>query len=259
MKALAACFEPISLAELNSRAALLCRLDNKYIVDLQTLDDLVDVLRKDFLILEIDERRVFNYETVYFDSPGLDNYRAHVQGRRRRFKVRSRRYVDSGLHVFEIKLKGRGGSTDKRQLRIAPDEHATLTQEAERFADGILREEYGHGLPAEMAPALGMTYRRVTLAAKDGSERVTWDFSLDFGDAALSDRHAIVETKTPHGRGIADRALLEFGVRPVSCSKYCAGIGLTRPDVRTNPWTRLLRSYFTAAPAPALSAAAGAR
>jgi|1186.fasta_scaffold306163_2 hypothetical protein len=258
MKALTDCFEPISLVELNSRAALLCRLDNKYIVDLQTLDDLVDALRKDFLVLEIDERRVFNYETVYFDSPELDNYRAHVQGRRRRFKVRSRRYVDSDLHVFEIKLKGPGGTTDKRQLLIGPDEHATLTQEAERFADGVLREEYGHGLPEEMAPALGMTYRRITLAAKDGAERVTWDFSLSFGDAALDGHHAIVETKTPRGRGIADRALLDFGVRPVSCSKYCAGIGLTRPGVRTNPWARLLRSYFTAAATPAFSAAAAA-
>jgi hypothetical protein len=201
-------------------------------------------LRRDFFVLEIGERRVFNYETVYFDSPGLAAYHAHVQGRRRRFKVRSRRYVDSDLHVFEVKLKGPRGSTDKRQLPVDAADHATFTEDAERFAGDVLREAYGRELPEGMAPALGMTYQRVTLAARDGSERVTWDFALSFGDAALSDGHAIVETKTPHGRGVADRALLNFGVRAVSCSKYCAGIGLTHPEVRSNPWARLMRRYF---------------
>jgi hypothetical protein len=247
MNALAACFEAISLDELNARAALLSRIDRKYIVDLQTLDDLVDCLRRDFLVLEIGERRVFGYDTVYFDSPGLSAYHAHVQGRRRRFKVRSRRYVDSDLNVFEVKLKGPRGTTDKRQLRIGAGDHGTLTEDARGFASEILRDAYGHELPGDMAPVLGMTYRRVTLAARDGSERMTWDFALDFGEAALSERHAIVETKTPRGRSRADRALLDLGMRPVSCSKYCAGIGLTRPGVRTNPWSVLLRRYFTTA------------
>jgi hypothetical protein len=253
MNALAACFDPISLDALNARAALLSRVDRKYIVDFTTLDDLVDALRKHFLVLEIEQRRVFSYETVYFDCPELSAYHAHVQGRRRRFKLRSRRYVESGLHVFEIKLKGRGGRTDKRQLRIDAAAHGAITDEGAAFADGILREAYGHPLPDAMAPALAMTYQRVTFAARDGSERLTWDFALDFGEASLSPRHAIVETKTPSGRGRADRALLDLGVRPVSCSKYCAGIGLTRPGVRVNPWARLLRSYFTAATAAQLS------
>jgi hypothetical protein len=255
MNALAACFDPVSLEDLNARAALLTRVDRKYIVDLQTLDELVDVLCKDFLVLEIDERRVFSYDTVYFDSPGLTAYHAHVQGRRLRFKVRSRRYVESDLHVFEVKLKGPRGTTDKRQLRVAAADHATLTDEAWSFASSVLREAYGRGLPDGMAPALAMTYKRVTFAAKDEAERMTWDFALSFGDAALSERHAIVETKTPRGRGLADRALLNLGARPVSCSKYCAGIGLTHPEVRRNPWARLIRRYFTPAP---LNAVAGA-
>lgn len=257
MNDLAACFEPISLGELNASAELLSRVDNKYIVDLRTLDELVDVLRKRFHVLEIDGRRVFDYETVYFDSSELANYRAHVQGRRRRFKMRSRRYVDTGLHFFELKLKGPRGNTDKRRIAVDAADHATLTAEAERFADDVLAEVYGHGLPHGMSPALAMTYKRITFAADDGGERLTWDFGLSFGGAALSSRHAIVETKTPEGKGRADRALRDFGVRPVSCSKYCAGIGLTRPDVRSNPWARELRRYFV--PAGAATAAAAAR
>jgi hypothetical protein len=244
MRELVAGFDAISLDELNEHAELLCRVDNKYIVDLETVRALADALRGDFRVLEIDGRRVFTYETVYFDSPRLGAYRAHLQGRRRRFKVRSRRYADSGLHVFEVKLKGRGGRTDKRRLRVAAAEHARLTPDAERFADEVLREAYGHGLPDGMEPALRMRYERVTLAARMDGERVTFDFNLDYGDAALSDGYAIVETKTVNGRGIADRALIELGVRPESCSKYGVGIGLTRQGVRINPWVRLIRRYF---------------
>ena len=232
------------------RAALLSRVDNKYFVDLAMIDDLVDALRKHFFVLDIEDRRVFNYETVYFDTPTLEAYRAHLQGRRRRFKVRSRRYIDSDLHVFEIKLKGTRGNTDKHQLQVAADEHATLTQDAERSAEDVLRDAYGFGLPAGMAPALAMTYQRVTLAAKDGTERLTWDFNLDFGDAALAAGQVIIETKTPAGRGRADRALADFRVRPVNCSKYCAGVALTRPHIPSNPWARLMRRHFTTA-APA--------
>jgi hypothetical protein len=245
MRELVAGFDAISLDELNEHAELLCRVDNKYIVDLETVGELVDALRDEFRVLEIDGRRVFTYETVYFDSPQLGAYRAHLQGRRRRFKVRSRRYVDSGLHVFEVKLKGRGGRTDKRRLRVAAEQHARLTPDAERFADGVLREAYGQGLPDGMEPALEMSYERITLTAREDGERVTFDFNLDYGDAALHDGYAIVETKTGNGRGIADRALIELGVRPESCSKYSVGIGLTREDVRTNPWSRLMRRYFS--------------
>ena len=236
-------FDAISLDELNEHAELLCRVDNKYIVDLETVDELARALREQFRVLDIDGRRVFTYETVYFDSPRLDNYRAHLQGRRRRFKVRSRRYVDSDLHVFEVKLKGRGGRTDKRRMRVAAGQHARLTPDAAAFADDVLRDAYGHGLPQGMQPALRMRYERVTLASCDG-ERVTFDFNLDYGDASLHDGYAIVETKTPNGRGVADRALVELGVRPESCSKYSVGIGLTREDVRANPWARLMRRYF---------------
>jgi hypothetical protein len=73
---------------------------------------------------------------------------------------------------------------------------------------------------------------------------VTCDFSLDFGSARLADGHAIIESKSENGRGAVDRALRSLGVRPVSCSKYCAGIGMTRPHVKANPFRQLLRRYY---------------
>ncbi|HEY3019323.1 MAG TPA: VTC domain-containing protein, partial [Solirubrobacteraceae bacterium] len=185
-------FDPLSLDELNARAALLTRVDRKYILDQRTLGAFADAIARDFLILEIATRKVFTYETVYFDSAALEAYHAHVQGRRRRYKLRTRRYVDSDRHVFEIKLKGPRGATVKHQLPIAAGEHGTMTEATERFAREVLTAAYGHGPADAVDPALTMTYRRVTLAAKADAERVTCDFGLTFGSAALAPGRAIV-------------------------------------------------------------------
>ena len=243
-------FAPISLEELNAKAALLSRVDKKYIVDADTFQALTERLEDDFVALEIDGRRLFTYHTVYFDSDDLELYDAHLKGRRRRFKCRSRHYVETGRCVFEIKLKGLRGRTLKHQLPIDPGVHGRMTEEAQEFASRILRETYGHGLEHDLRPVLPMTYQRLTLAAKEGAQRVTCDFSLDFGTAGLADGHAIIESKSENGRGKVDRALRGLGVRPISCSKYCAGIGMTR-EVRANPFNQLLSRYYVARPAAA--------
>ena len=76
MTAQAARFAPIGLDELNARAALLSRVDNKYIIDAPAVSALFERLEDDFLVLEIDGRRLFTYHTVYFDSEELDLYRS---------------------------------------------------------------------------------------------------------------------------------------------------------------------------------------
>jgi hypothetical protein len=241
-------FQPISLDELNAKASLLSRVDKKYIVDAETFQALSERLEGDFLALEIDGRRLFTYHTVYFDCDDLTLYDAHVKGRRRRFKCRSRHYVETGRCVFEIKLKGLRGRTLKHQLPIDTEVHGVMTEQAHEFASRILRETYGYGLERELKPVLPMTYQRLTLAAKAGAQRVTCDFSLDFGSAGLADGHAIIESKSENGRGQVDKALRGLGVRPISCSKYCAGIGMTREHVRSNPFNQLLNRYYVTKP-----------
>ena len=130
MKALAACFDPISLDELNARAALLSRVDNKYFVDFDTVEDLVDALRKHFVVLEIEDRRVFSYERSTSTAPSCRRTTPTCRAVAGASRLRSRRYVESDLNVFEVKLKGLRGNTDKRQLRIDADAHGTITEDA---------------------------------------------------------------------------------------------------------------------------------
>jgi hypothetical protein len=265
MEALAAAADrlaPVSLEELNAGAALLSRIDTKYIVDAAAFEAFAERVADRARVLEIDARRLFTYETIYFDSHSLLTYRAHVQRRRRRFKCRSRRYVESGLHVYEVKLKGTRGRTVKHQLAIDSDEHGAPSARTDDFVRRVLLDNYGQPLLEPLVPTLGMRYRRLTLLLPASAERVTCDFGLVFGKGSpgeprLAPDHVILETKSERGRGVADRILRDLGARPVSCSKYCAGIALTRKQVKRNAMRSLLRRYFVAS--AAASAATSAR
>jgi len=239
---------PIALDELDASAALRTRVDRKYVVDWAMLEEVATGLAISHRALNIDGRRAFTYDSVYFDSPELWSYRAHIQQRRRRYKARSRRYVETDRHMFEVKLKGNRGETIKRQLPYRPDDHGRLTDEARAFLPECLRATYpGVELP-ELAPTLRTRYRRTTFA--HASERVTIDFDLTFQThreerLGLAPGYAILESKSEHGVGEADRTLRRLGVRPIACSKYCVGVGLLREDAKVNELRWLLKRYFT--------------
>jgi len=273
--AIAERFAPISLAELEgSAAALLDRVDRKYVVPVETFAALAARLGGTHRVLEIGGVRAFRYRTTYYDTPGLDAYRDHVQRRRRRYKCRSRRYEDSGACVFEIKLKGPRGRTVKHRMPYEDGLHGSVTPQALRFLRDRLLLAYGREPGEELGPTLEMAFCRLTLVAVARGERLTCDFDLAFAGAGeragrLADGAVILESKSARGSARADRVLRELGARPVdACSKYCLGIGMTRPDIRINPFKRLLTRWFVpvaasaalaicAMPAPEPAAAAG--
>ena len=84
-----------SLAEVNGSAALPVRVERKYMVPVRRFAELVARLPQRYSVLEVEGIRGSAYESIYFDTPDLLTYRHHMQGRRRRYKVRSRTYLDS--------------------------------------------------------------------------------------------------------------------------------------------------------------------
>ena len=67
----------------------------------------------------------------------------------------------------------------------------------------------------------------------------------DGAGGRLASETVIVESKSLGGHALADRVLRELGARPVAiCSKYCLGVGFTRPDVKSNRLRPLLRRHF---------------
>jgi hypothetical protein len=237
----------ISLEELDDRAALLHRVDAKHLVDRDAFAALVQRLAGDHEVLEIDGRRAFAYETVYFDSPQLGCYRDHVEGRRPRWKARTRLYRDSGICHFEVKIKGADDETDKRRADHPCEAVDRLGEDAERLVRDALGEA-GLAPPAQLEPVLRTTFDRVTLAAAQGGARVTCDLGLglarmDGERRRLRSDLVLVETKSEGGDSPADVLLAEQGVSPVSLSKYRVGVDLL---VEADPTgdTRAMRPLF---------------
>ena len=250
---LAASLPLISLEELTSTAALRHRFDRKYIVSWDVLELLFQQLQATHRALEIDGRRVFGYRSTYFDTDSLQLFRDDMQGRRKRFKCRSREYVDSELRFFEIKLKGPRGETLKEQVAYEQSPRI-ISPEACGFVRSRVRAHYGFDFDGfdfaqPLSPTLTSEYRRVTLVSDHAAERLTCDFSVhlagDRSGSSMSSEFVILESKSARGFSTADLALRALGAKPVShCSKYCLGIGLTRAGVKTNDVRWLYRRYF---------------
>ncbi|MGQ0482460.1 MAG: polyphosphate polymerase domain-containing protein [Pseudonocardia sp.] len=244
----------ISLDDLVEAADLQTRVDRKYFVPAKAFRMLIAELSS-VKVLEIDGRRTFDYESVYFDTPDVLTYRAHLQRRRRRFKARTRTYVDSGLCMFEVKTVGRRGATVKDRVKHPVASRAELTDEAQAFLTTTLRNAYDQPAPAGLRAMLTSRYRRTTFASPAQGARLTCDVALlchDDGRATMRarDSHVLVESKSTNGASEADQMLRRLGVRPISVSKYCVGIAALRPEVPANPWRATLVRYFEpAAPA----------
>jgi hypothetical protein len=227
-------FEPVSLEELDERAALLKRVDHKYALQREQFAQLLERLRSDHQVLEIDGQRMFEYRSTYFDTPDLRCFTDHVEDRRPRFKVRTRCYVDTGGCMFEVKLKRGDGETDKRQIDYSSEQRCELTEAAVECLNRTLRDAQLEP-PERMEPGISTSFHRVTFAAASGSERLTCDLGVTLGaqdgaSAALREGLVLVETKTEHGESPADAALAEMGLEPISLSKYRVGMGLVGPE-----------------------------
>lgn len=219
-------FRPISLKQLDAKAAMLDRLDNKYVVRESVLRHAVAELAKQFDILEIGGKRAFAYETCYFDDAKHTSYFDHHQGRRQRCKVRVRKYTDAQLCFVEMKLKDKRGSTVKRRLDYTVDKYGTLDERAWAHIHSAYRDLYGRDFSQALDPALEVRYQRITLVAKDGGERMTIDCELVFsganGSCSIDKNILIIETKSANGNGMADKILRGLHQHPTEhCSKYC--------------------------------------
>jgi hypothetical protein len=230
-------FRPIGLDALNAKAAMLERLDNKYVVRTDALRAALAELAAQFDVLEIDGVRRFTYETCYFDDAERRSYFDHHQGRRQRMKVRVRKYVEAALCFVEVKLKDKRGITVKKRMPYPLHKYGTLDARAIAHVRRSHQAQYGRPFERELEPVLEMSYLRTTLVAKEGGERMTIDSGIRFGgDATSPDGDVfIVETKSAHGHGLADAILRRHHQHPTNaCSKYCVGMSLTGNVQRYN-------------------------
>ena len=241
----------VSLGQLDSCAALLTRVDRKYPIAIGDATAILDQLPADTAVLEIDGRRSHSYRSQYFDTPNLVSFMGAARPRRRRFKVRTRGYVDTGDTFLEVKTRGPRGATVKERRPIGADvalcgvlpvaEEAWV---ASRLASLGLPE----GIAAELRPALEVSYTRTTLLLGDAGTRATIDTDLSWrapdGRSLDIPGLCVVETKSGSSPSSLDHLLWSCGHRATRFSKYATALTAIYPALPANRWARTLRSLF---------------
>jgi len=246
--------ESISLDELNDTAAMMTRVDRKYLVPLAHLDGVLESLGGATRVLEIEGQRSSEYESVYFDTDGLDSYLAAARKRRRRFKVRTRTYVDSEQCYLEVKTRGGRSLTVKERVEHPVDERSSLESDG-GYVDFALSEAGIGGVDShQLHPTMLTRYNRTTLFVPAGNSRATIDtrltWSVPGGDTISTPGLVVVETKSGSTPSTVDRVLWSHGHRPANISKYGTGMAAMRPDLPSNKWRRVLNTQVLPALAP---------
>ena len=225
-------YEPISLEETNKKSRMLKRVDNKYVLRRDELRKILDGLQDDFAVLEIDGVKEFTYSSCYFDD-NFTSYYEHHQGKRLRFKIRQRHYVDSGELYFEVKLKDKRGQTNKERIRCDVFRSPHPDEKCLEMLKAFYRRLYKKEFKLDVSPALIVNCKRCTLVSLAGGERITIDYCLNFdsmtgSNVSIGNDFIIVETKSADGKGKADVLLKKNGIRQAKkLSKYCLGAALT--------------------------------
>lgn len=244
---------PISLPQLLSQAELMSRVDRKYLLASTALDVLLSELTADCAVLEIDGVRRFGYTSTYWDTPELAAFELAGRGRRRRFKVRTRRYDESGESYLEVKTRGARDRTVKTRIPYAATS-PQLDSRAIEFVTEALTAAGVSGIdPARLRPSLTTTYQRSTLVTADSAgrpARATIDTALTWSSAErpaslAAPQLAIVETKGSTQASPVDRALWRLGHRPLRVSKYGTGLALLHTELPNLKWHNVISRNFT--------------
>jgi len=230
-------FESVTLKQLDS-VKLQNRMDTKYILSKAQLVLLLEGIKEEQFVLEIDNTRVFNYKTIYFDTPDFQFYKDHHNGCVNRIKVRSREYVESKLSFYEIKRKLFETRTDK-QRKIIP----AIYQEVPLADYNLIQYKRLNNKPIEKK--LTNHFKRITLTNKKFTERITIDLEIGFDNGKkqiqLSEL-VVIEVK----QGKADvfsntiQMLKKLRVHESSFSKYVIGVSLLEENIKHNNFKPIL-------------------
>jgi hypothetical protein len=225
-------FPPISLEEMDS-VRLMNRCDTKYYFRTSQLPGLLDAASKFYRVMSIKDCRIFRYNTLYYDTPGLKTYLDHHNGIRPRYKVRFREYEETGSLFLEVKRKNTNERTRKTRISLERMED-TLSEHSVEFI-----EKNSPLNAAELIPSLWTIFKRITLVGEDPCERITLDTDLSF--RSLEEGKAlphltICEVKRNRLSGTTRfmQILKSAHIHPGSCSKYCLGSLLLKHPIKYN-------------------------
>jgi hypothetical protein len=224
-------FPPISLEEMD-HVQLLNRIDTKFVIHENQLKEFLTAIEMYYNVLVINDVSLHPYETLYFDTPGLKLYHMHHNGKLNRYKLRCRKYVNSGISFFEIKTKTNTSRTIKKRMPIEYIPEALDAQMNQYI------REHTPGKLAYYIPVLRVYFDRITLVNKKANERLTFDINLRYkssGSEVKIPDLVIVEIKQEKCSVSPFRQLMKEHRHPINyLSKYCLGLTCLNSELKKN-------------------------
>lgn len=241
-------FPTIGLEELNTTAALQTRVDRKYLVPASAFAELIQEIPEQAHILEEAGTRTFSYDSVYFDTPARDSYLRAAYGRRRRYKIRTRSYLDTDTSFLEVKTEGQRSATVKERIPYLLADRSVITPDGAAYVSETLAGIAGEAELEHLAPVLETTYGRITLLLPESQSRATIDIGVNWkipsGQSLTIGQTLVVETKSGSSPGQLDKHLWRHGFRPSRISKFATGLAALIPELPANRWHQTLTKNF---------------
>ena len=216
------------------------RIDRKYWFHISKLNLILEQIAPEYFILEIDGKRLMDYQTTYFDTKENSMYLKHHNGKTNRHKIRHRTYVSTGSSFLEVKLKTNKKVTVKNRVEIASENKNFMPAEI-----NFIKKQTPYQVE-NLVPVLNNKFKRLTLIHREMLDRCTIDISPVFwnekSEVNINDL-AIFELK----RGNSLKAspivgiLRDLKIRQRGMSKYCTGRAILESDLKHNAFNGRLR------------------
>lgn len=224
-------FNSISLSEMD-HVKLMNRVDTKFVCSFDLVPLILFENNINYKVLQVNNKRLMSYKTVYYDTPDFKMYVDHQNGKLNRYKVRQRQYLVSGHNFLEIKFKNNKGRTVKSRISYDKKELHFQNKESQFVTENTPFH------PSQLEPKLWNSFKRITLVGN--IERITIDFALCFNNGNGQNIEyfdlAIIEVKQENQNFQSPimKSLKAQGVRPNGFSKYCVGACLMYNHLKYN-------------------------
>ena len=238
-----------STPELLLQRNLLQRYDSKFILSEKELWTQIVPQISDSYSVVVDNHVFWQrYESLYFDTVNFQCAQDHHRGRRPRYKIRFRHYLDRKRSFIEIKSKNNTNITHKHRIEV-PFHSNQITSDIATQIETTTPFKVSN-----LVPSLQSSYRRLTLVGTQSNERVTIDFQLQLSYQDNQEHFTpctFVEVKQDkfNPKTPIIRQLQRSKASKLSISKYCTGIALFIPKLRFQlylPKIKLIQRYMNA-------------
>lgn len=208
------------------------RIDARYLFDKAYLEEIIQKIRPHYQLIHFEGKRLFQYDTLYFDTPERLFYYQHLAGKLNRYKIRSCRQVETNEQYFELKSRNNKSFTRIQRIRL-DDLSEDIT--------GNGRQLLLQNIPIDMSslePAVWIYYHRIMLVNPETRERLTFDLnvwfrwrskSVAYPNLVIADVQQEKGSVSPFKNLMKEKEIREGGV-----SKYCLGLASVEPTLKAN-------------------------